>query len=57
MGLAEVAELLDVTPSRLSMWRKRGTHDVPSALVELLMGPIWYEVTIVEWATRRCLIT
>lgn len=50
VGLAEIAELLQVRAGTVAQWRHRGLLPPPTA--ELRMGPVWTRGEIELWATQ-----
>src|SRR5258708_38733561 len=52
MGVFEVAELANVSPSAVANWRKR-FPDFPAPLVELKSGPVFSENQVKLWLARR----
>lgn len=52
IGLFEIAELANVSPSAVANWRKRFA-DFPSALAELKSGPVFSENQVKLWLARR----
>lgn len=52
LGIHEVAELAEVTPSAVINWRKRHP-DFPNAAAELKSGPVFLESHIREWLISR----
>lgn len=49
MGVAEVAQLLGVTRSAVSTWRRRGQMPEPWAVLEC--GPLWWEAQFEHWVS------
>lgn len=47
VGVAEVAEILGVSPQRVHQLRKR--EDFPAPLVKLAAGYVWERVAIEQW--------
>ena len=52
IGVYEVAELANVSPSAVANWRKRFS-DFPAPLAELKSGPVFAENQIKLWLARR----
>lgn len=52
IGIFEIAELADVSPSAVANWRKR-LPDFPVPLAELKSGPVFAENQIKLWLARR----
>jgi hypothetical protein len=52
IGVYEVAELANVSPSAVANWRKR-FNDFPTPLAELKSGPVFAENQIKLWLARR----
>ena len=52
IGLFEIAELANVSPSAVANWRKRFT-DFPQSLVELKSGPVFSENQVKLWLAKR----
>jgi hypothetical protein len=52
LGVFEIAELANVSPSAVANWRKR-FPDFPSPIVELKSGPIFDEGKIKLWLSKR----
>lgn len=52
IGLYEIAELANVSPSAVANWRKR-FGDFPAALAELKSGPVFSENQVKLWLARR----
>lgn len=52
IGLYEIAELANVSPSAVANWRKR-FPDFPAALAELKSGPVFGEAQVKLWLARR----
>ena len=52
IGIFEIAELANVSPSAVANWRKRFA-DFPSPLAELKSGPVFGESQIKLWLARR----
>ncbi len=52
IGVFEVAELANVSPSAVANWRKR-FPDFPAPLVELKSGPVFSENQVKLWLARR----
>lgn len=52
IGLYEIAELANVSPSAVANWRKRFS-DFPAALAELKSGPVFSENHVKLWLARR----
>jgi hypothetical protein len=52
IGLFEIAELANVSPSAVANWRKRFS-DFPSPLAELKSGPVFSEGQVKLWLARR----
>lgn len=52
IGVYEIAELANVSPSAVANWRKRFA-DFPAPLVELKSGPVFSENQIKLWLARR----
>src|SRR6266481_4924677 len=52
IGVYEIAELANVSPSAVANWRKR-FPDFPSPLAELKSGPVFGESSIKIWLARR----
>jgi hypothetical protein len=52
IGLYEIAELANVSPSAVANWRKRFS-EFPAALAELKSGPVFGEGQIKLWLARR----
>src|SRR5712691_9815032 len=52
IGLYEIAEMANVSPSAVANWRKRFT-DFPTPLAELKSGPVFGESEIKRWLARR----
>jgi hypothetical protein len=50
VGLAEIAELLDVRPATAYQWMRR--RRLPEPDVNLAIGPVWWLSTIQGWATE-----
>jgi len=50
VGLAEVAELLDV--SKRTATRYTARPDFPEPAAELAMGPIWLRADVERWSSR-----
>jgi len=51
VGLAEVAQVLDIPRSTARVWRLRG--HLPPPLTELACGPIWHRKEIEKWAANE----
>jgi hypothetical protein len=52
IGVYEIAELANVSPSAVANWRKRFS-DFPAALAELKSGPVFSENQVKLWLARR----
>lgn len=52
IGLFEIAELANVSPSAVANWRKR-FPDFPNALAELKSGPVFSENQVKLWLAKR----
>jgi chromosome partitioning protein len=52
LGLAEIAELFDVTKQVVANWRTRKPN-FPPPVVNLKAGPVWSREAIVAWATEE----
>jgi hypothetical protein len=52
IGIYEIAEMANVTPSAVANWRKRFT-DFPEPLAELKSGPVFGEAQIKMWLAKR----
>lgn len=52
IGIYEIAELANVSPSAVANWRKR-FQDFPAPLAELKSGPVFGESQIKLWLARR----
>jgi hypothetical protein len=52
IGLFEIAEMANVSPSAVANWRKR-FPDFPSALAELKSGPVFDENQVKLWLAKR----
>jgi hypothetical protein len=52
IGLFEIAELANVSPSAVANWRKRFT-DFPQPLAELKSGPVFSENQVKLWLAKR----
>ncbi|MHB8527772.1 MAG: Z1 domain-containing protein [Candidatus Acidiferrales bacterium] len=52
IGIFEIAELANVSPSAVANWRKR-FPDFPTPLAELKSGPVFGESQIKLWLARR----
>lgn len=52
IGVFEIAELANVSPSAVANWRKRFS-DFPAPLVELKSGPVFSEGDVKLWLARR----
>jgi Z1 domain len=52
IGVFEIAELANVSPSAVANWRKRFS-DFPAPLAELKSGPVFSENQIKLWLARR----
>src|SRR5262249_2803350 len=52
IGVYEIAELANVSPSAVANWRKRFS-DFPSPLAELKSGPVFGESEVKIWLARR----
>lgn len=52
IGVFEIAELANVSPSAVANWRKRFA-DFPSPLAELKSGPVFSENQVKLWLARR----
>lgn len=52
IGVYEVAELANVSPSAVANWRKR-FPDFPAPLAELKSGPVFAESQVKLWLVRR----
>src|SRR5208337_1728035 len=52
IGVFEIAELANVSPSAVANWRKRFS-DFPAPLVELKSGPVFSENQVKLWLARR----
>jgi hypothetical protein len=52
IGIYEIAEMADVSPSAVANWRKR-FPDFPTPLAELKSGPVFGESQIKLWLARR----
>jgi hypothetical protein len=52
IGVFEVAELANVSPSAVANWRKR-FPDFPAPLAELKSGPVFSESQVKLWLARR----
>ena len=52
IGVFEIAELANVSPSAVANWRKRFS-DFPAPIVELKSGPVYSENTVKLWLARR----
>jgi hypothetical protein len=52
IGIYEIAEMADVSPSAVANWRKR-FPDFPTPLAELKSGPVFGEAQIKLWLARR----
>lgn len=52
VGIAEVAEMAEVTPSAVCNWRER-YDDFPDPIVDLHLGPVFDKKDITKWLTNR----
>jgi len=52
IGIFEIAELANVSPSAVANWRKRFS-EFPAPLVELKSGPVFSESSIRLWLAMR----
>src|SRR5262249_13667985 len=52
IGLYEIAELANVSPSAVANWRKR-FEDFPAPLAELKSGPVFDENQVRLWMAKR----
>lgn len=52
IGIYEIAEMANVSPSAVANWRKRFT-DFPAPLAELKSGPVFGESEVKLWLARR----
>lgn len=52
IGIYEISELANVSPSAVANWRKR-FPDFPSPLVDLKSGPVFSENQVKLWLARR----
>jgi hypothetical protein len=52
IGIFEIAELADVSPSAVANWRKR-LLDFPAPLAELKSGPVFSENQVKLWLAKR----
>ena len=52
IGIFEIAELSNVSPSAVANWRKRFS-DFPAPLVDLKSGPVFSENQVKLWLARR----
>ena len=52
IGVFEIAELANVSPSAVANWRKR-FPDFPDPLAELKSGPVFSENQVKLWLARR----
>jgi ATP:corrinoid adenosyltransferase len=52
IGIYEIAEIANVSPSAVANWRKRFS-DFPAPLAELKSGPVFGESTVKIWLARR----
>jgi len=52
IGIFEISELADVSPSAVANWRKRFS-DFPTPLAELKSGPVFSESQVRLWLSRR----
>lgn len=52
IGIYEIAEMADVSPSAVANWRKR-FPDFPTPLAELKSGPVFGEAQVKLWLARR----
>jgi len=52
IGIFEIAELANVSPSAVANWRKR-FPDFPTPLAELKSGPVFSESQVKLWLARR----
>jgi hypothetical protein len=52
IGVFEIAELANVSPSAVANWRKRFS-DFPAPLAELKSGPVFSESQVKLWLARR----
>lgn len=52
IGIYEIAEMANVSPSAVANWRKRFS-DFPAPLAELKSGPVFGEAQIKLWLARR----
>lgn len=52
LGVYEIAEIANVSPSAVANWRKRFS-DFPSPLAELKSGPVFSENAVRLWLARR----
>ena len=52
LGVAEIAELLDVSKQAVSNWRGRD-KGFPEPIADLRSGPVWTYSSIVEWADQK----
>ena len=52
LGLAEVADLLQVTKQAIANWRAR-REDFPAPIATLKSGPVWSTDSILRWADQE----
>src|SRR5438309_962110 len=52
IGIFEIADIANVSPSAVANWRKR-FPDFPTPLVELKSGPVFSENQVKLWLARR----
>jgi len=52
IGIYEIAEIANVSPSAVANWRKR-FPDFPAPIVELKSGPVFGENQVKLWLARR----
>jgi primosomal protein N' len=52
IGVFEIAEMANVSPSAIANWRKRFS-DFPAPLAELKSGPVYSESSVKLWLARR----
>lgn len=55
IGVFEIAELANVSPSAVANWRKR-FPDFPAPLAELKSGPVFAESQVKLWLARRAAV-
>lgn len=54
VGVAEIADVLGVPRSTVSMWdARRKTNGFPEPVAELRMGPVYDLDAVTEWYERR----